>query len=141
MTARTKQNLNAAMVKEALANAKYMRFAACARMNEHPEIARIFQKTADTDRMDHFRKEFDLATLCSDDTANLKTAIRDKGYQVDMYCQFAAQARAEGDLAAAELFDRIRAEVFHELVDFEAALQHIKTQAEQEKECTKAAVQ
>ena len=138
MTTRTRQNLNTAMLNEALAYAKYIRFAACARMNENPELVRLFQKTADADRMDHFRREFDLAMLCSDDAANLKAAIQDKASQIDMYAQFVAQARADGDISAAGLFDRIRGEALTELTEFEAALENVEREADKECEETVA---
>jgi rubrerythrin len=130
MTARTKKNLNTAMLNEALAYAKYTRFAACARMNDDPELARLFQNTADVDRIDHFRKEFDLAVLCNDDVANLRAAVEDKAHQIDMYTEFAEQARSDGESAAAELFDRIRKHELTELAAFEAALQNAGCGAE-----------
>lgn len=134
MNTRTKQNLNAAMLNEALAYAKYVRFAACARMNENQELAKLFQKTADVDRMDHFRREFDLTTLCSDDLTNLKAAIEDKTRQIDMYSQFMTQARADGDTSVANLFERMRGEALIELTDFEAALEKMERRHERKRE-------
>lgn len=70
------------MLNEELAYAKCARFAAFARMDSGRSSD---YKTADADRMDHFRKGFDLAMLCSNDTANLNAAIQDKASQIDMY--------------------------------------------------------
>jgi rubrerythrin len=84
MTARTKLNLDTAMLNEALAHATYERFAARARMNENGALATLFQNTADIDGIDHFRKAFDLAVLRGNDLDYLKTAIQDKSRQMEM---------------------------------------------------------
>ena len=62
MSPETERNLERAMALEAFANAKYTRFAACARMNENPDLASLFQTTADLDRIAHFRKSLILST-------------------------------------------------------------------------------
>lgn len=58
MSPQTKRNIGKAMAFEALASAKYTRFAACARTNDNPELAGHFQTIAGIDRTAHFRKEF-----------------------------------------------------------------------------------
>jgi rubrerythrin len=78
MSPQTKRNIEKAMAVEALASAKYTRFAACALTNENPEVARLFQTAADIDHTAHFRKEFDLDTGQCDDRENLEPAIEDK---------------------------------------------------------------
>lgn len=50
MGPQTKQNLNAAMQSEAFSHVKYLRFAAHARMNEHWDLAQLFDEAADAAR-------------------------------------------------------------------------------------------
>jgi len=78
MSPRTERNLNTAMQIEAFTHAEYLRFAARARMNENPDIARLFQDAADADRTDHFTKEAEIAGLVANDSENLKHAIKRK---------------------------------------------------------------
>lgn len=132
MAPRTKQNLNTAMLNEALAYAKYSRFAACARINESPELATLFQRTADVDRIEHFRREFEMAMTCMDDSTNLKTAMHDKARQIDMYNEFAAQAHADGDATAARLFERVARDQLLELASFQEALETMQNETTRE---------
>lgn len=110
------------MAVEAFAYAKYTRFAACARMNENPELARLFQTTADVDRIEHFRKEFDFAHSPCDDLENLRSAINDKAALIQMYSEFIRQAQNAGDGSAAAVFDSVRQDEMLQVENFRHAL-------------------
>jgi rubrerythrin len=56
MSPQTEKNLERAMAIEAFGHAKYARFAATARMSKNPDLASLFQSTADLDRTAHFSK-------------------------------------------------------------------------------------
>lgn len=126
MSPQTKQNIEKAMAVEALASAKYTRFAACARANENPEVARLFQIAADIDRTAHFRKEFDLDTGPCDDRENLESAIEDKEWLIEMYGEFVRQAEAAGDFDTALLFDGIRQDELLQAGRFRHALDELR---------------
>ena len=122
MSPQTKRNIEKAMAVEALASAKYTRFAACARTNENPELGRLFQTTADVDRTAHFRKEFDLDAGPCEDRQNLESAIQDKESLIEMYGEFVRQAEAAGDYDTALLFDGIRQDEQVQAARFRRAL-------------------
>jgi rubrerythrin len=121
MSPRTKRNLNTAMQIEAFTHAKYLRFAARARMNENWDLARLFQAAADADRIDHFAKEADVAGLIANDSENLRDAVEDKRAEVAMYKQFAKEATADGDFTVADLFERVQTTVVTQADAFEIA--------------------
>jgi rubrerythrin len=118
----TKQNLTIAMQNEALAHAKYSRFAARARMEGDWELARTFQDIADSDRTEYFAKEAELIGLGADTGKNLRTAIEDHSDQVKMYTRFKDTAAANGDAAAAALFEKVLRDKVSRRADLEAAL-------------------
>jgi len=128
MSPQTERNLEKAMALEAFANAKYTRFAACARRNENPDLARLFQIAADMDRSVHFRREFDFAHMPCDDAENLQAAISDKDAVIAMYSEFIRQAEADGDHSAAALFDSIRQEEKVQAGSFKAALDKLRSE-------------
>ncbi len=104
----TQKNLDTAMHGEAFAQAKYLLYAQHARQSGHPEIARLFEDAASTERTEHFREEAELAGIVGSDADNLRAAIKGEDYeQSTMYPQFARQAEARGDAAAAERFNEI----------------------------------
>jgi rubrerythrin len=103
----TLKNLDAAMRDEAFATAKYRLFAGYARDSGQDEVAAAFSGTAETERFDHFSKQAALSDLVGTDADNLKDAIQGERSDIKMYKQFAEQARAAGDTAAADLFDEI----------------------------------
>lgn len=105
----TLENLSTAMHGEAFAYAKYMLFAEHARRSGHAELAKLFTETARTERFQHFAEEAQLAGVVGSDADNLKDAIRGESYEVDtMYREFAGQAKAAGDAAAASRFEEVR---------------------------------
>jgi rubrerythrin len=132
MSPETERNLERAMAFEAFATAKYTRFAACARRNENPDLASLFQATADLDRIAHFRKEFDFVYAPCDDAENLQSAISDKDSVIEMYSEFMRQAQAAGDYSAAALFDSVRRDEMVEIRGFKKALDEIRSESLQE---------
>ena len=108
LSAQTHQNLETAMHGEAFAYAKYMLFAEHARQSGHPEIAKLFEDAAKTERFEHFAEEAQLAGLVGSDADNLRDAIKGEHYETtQMYPKFSSQAQAAGDKAAAERFGEV----------------------------------
>ena len=106
---KTRANLEAAMKGEAFAAAKYQMFADRARRSGHPEIAKLFEDAAKQEHDEHLAEEAKLAGLPGNDADNLRNAIAGEDYEATtMYRQFAEQARAAGDKAAADRFEEIR---------------------------------
>ncbi len=123
----TMDNLSTAMHGEAFAYAKYLLYAEHARQNGNTELANLFETSAKTERFEHFAEEAQLAGLVSSDADNLKDAIKGESYEVDtMYRQFAEQAAAVGDKAAAERFQEIRKDEMKHRDAFKAALAKIE---------------
>lgn len=103
--ARTKANLNTALHGEALANAKYLLFAARAQRDGNAALARLFRGTAAVELQEHFAGEAVLAGLVRSTRDNLRTTIAGERYEATtMYPLFARRAAAAGDTAAASLF-------------------------------------
>ncbi len=123
LSKQTQENLATAMHGEAFAYAKYMLYAQHARMHGNREVAALFTKAARTERFQHFSEEAALAGLIGTDVDNLKDAISGESYEVDtMYRQFAEQASAAGDKAAADRFEEIRQDEMGHRDTFKAAL-------------------
>jgi rubrerythrin len=105
----TLDNLSTAMHGEAFAYVKYLLYAEHARKGGNKELADLFEKTAHTERFEHFAEEAQLAGLVGNDVDNLKDAINGESYEVDtMYLEFAEKAKVAGDAAAADRFEEIR---------------------------------
>jgi rubrerythrin len=122
----TRDHLNTAMHGEAFASAKYLLFAEQARSHGHVELANLFERAAQTERLEHFKEEAELAHLVGDDASNLRDAIKGESYEVDtMYREFAEQARAAGDHAAAARFEEIRRDEMRHRDEFKAALDRL----------------
>jgi rubrerythrin len=106
---KTMENLSTAMQGEAFAYAKYLLYAEHARKSGNKELADLFEKTANTERFEHFAEEAELAGLVGSDADNLKDAIKGESYEIDaMYLEFAQKATVAGDAAAAARFEEIR---------------------------------
>lgn len=119
----TQDNLSTAMHGEALAYAKYMLYAQHARSNGKKQLVALFERAARTERFQHFAEEADLAGLVGSDEDNLRDAIQGESYEVDtMYREFAQQAAAAGDKAAADRFEEIRHDEMGHRDAFKAAL-------------------
>src|SRR5690242_8287267 len=101
----TLDNLSTAMHGEAFAYAKYNLYAQHAQHSGNNQLADLFAKTARVERFQHFAEETQLAGLVGSDADNLKDAINGETYEVNiMYPNFAKQAAALGDKAAADRF-------------------------------------
>ena len=130
MNATTLANLLTAMHGEAFAYAKYMLYAERARQQGHTELAELFEKTAKEERLEHFAEEAGLAGLVGSDAGNLKDAIEGEAYEVEtMYRDFAQQALAAGDNAAADRFEEIRHDEMNHRDSFKAALATVQKNA------------
>ena len=123
MNQRTQKNLVTAMHGEAFAFVKYMLFAEHARKNGHPELFDLFEKTAHVERFEHLAEGAKLAGLVGSDADNLSDAIEGESYEVDtMYKEFAEQAAADGDQAAASRFAEVRGDEIGHRDAYKAAL-------------------
>jgi rubrerythrin len=127
MNQRTQKNLVTAMHGEAFAFVKYMLFAEQARKNGHTVLADLFEKTANIERFEHLAEEAALAGLVGSDADNLSDAIEGESYEVEtMYKEFAEQAAADGDQAAASRFAEVRGDEIGHRDAFKAALIQFK---------------
>jgi rubrerythrin len=130
MNKETMENLSTAMHGEAFAYAKYMLYAQHARQNGDTELATLFENAAKTERFEHLAEEAKIAGLVGTDADNLKDAIKGESYEVDtMYRQFAEQAAAAGDKAAADRFEEIRHDEMKHRDAFKAALAQVESQS------------
>jgi rubrerythrin len=119
----TLHNLSAAMHGEAFAYAKYLLYAEHARRSGDTKLADLLEKTAKTERFEHFAEEAKLAALVGSNSENLKDAIRGEFYESDkMYREFAQQAEQVGDHEAALRFEEIRKDEAKHRDAFDAAL-------------------
>src|SRR5579863_906442 len=124
LNGKTQENLSTAMHGEAFAYAKYMLYAQHARKNGNKQLAALFEDSARTERFQHFAEEADLGGIVSSDVDNLRDAIAGESYEVDtMYRDFAQQAAAAGDKAAADRFEEIRQDEMGHRDAFKAALE------------------
>lgn len=126
------QDLENAMKGEAFAYAKYMLYAQQARAHGHPDIAALFERTANTERMEHFRQHADLAGLmASSDADNLRSAMAGEQYETSrMYPEMAARARKAGDTQVAERFTEIGRDESKHHDQFAAALAKLEKGSE-----------
>jgi rubrerythrin len=125
---KTLDNLLTAMHGEAFAYVKYLLFAEQARMNGKKELADLFEKTANTERFEHFAEEAQVAGLVGSDTDNLQDALKGESYEVDtMYLEFARSARIAGDTIAAARFEEIRRDEIGHRDAFKIALAKLES--------------
>lgn len=124
-----RQRLLEAMHGEAFAYLKYSLFAAEARRSGHSKLAALFERTARTERYEHFAEEAKLAGLVGDNEANLKDAIEGEGYETKtMYPEFATEAETAGDTQVAERFREIGRDEAKHRDAFETALRELQKQ-------------
>lgn len=124
---KTQEDLMAAMKGEAFAYAKYMSYAEHARQSGHTDIADLFERTAKTELSEHFRELAQIGQLIGSDTENLRDADRGETYESQtMYPQFADQAAAVGDVAAAQRFREISQDELKHRDMFRAALSSLE---------------
>ena len=123
-SAQVQKDLETAMKGEAFAYAKYMLFAEQARAHGNPGLAALFENTAKTERLEHFREHAELAgLLSSSDADNLRSAIEGETYETTkMYPQMAKRAEQAGDKQAAARFTEIGKDESKHRNAFSAAL-------------------
>jgi len=122
------QDLEAAMKGEAFAYAKYSLYAEQARARGHADIAALFERTAKTERLEHFREHAELAGfMATSDADNLRDAMKGEAYETKaMYPEMAARARKAGDAAAASRFAEIGGDESKHHDEFAAALSRLE---------------
>jgi rubrerythrin len=104
---KTEDHLRAAFAGESQARNKYTFFAKVARKEGYHYIGKIFEETAENERQ-HAKNEFQLLDGIGDTAANLRAAIGGEHHEtISMYPEFAADAEAEGNEAAAILFRQV----------------------------------
>lgn len=128
MQQRTHQHLLESMHGEAFAYAKYMLYAKHAREHGQPAVADLFEQTAQTELLEHFAEEAQLAGFAGSDASNLRDALAGESYEVEtMYRQFAEDAKADGDEAAAARFEEVRQDEMRHRDTFAAALSRLES--------------
>lgn len=128
MQPRTHQHLLDAMHGEAFAYTKYLLYAKHARAHGRPEVADLFEQTAQMELFEHFAEEAELAGLVGSDADNVRDALAGESYEVDtMYRQFAEEASADGDEAAAARFAEVREDERRHREAFAAALARLES--------------
>jgi rubrerythrin len=119
----TREDLLTAMRTEAFAYASYMLFAARARTDGRPDVAELFETVAQAELQGHFARLAEEAGLVGGDAQNLRSAIEESSYAIEiMYPSFAEHAAAAGDAGAAEAFSQARADDLVHLEAFREAL-------------------
>ncbi|MBN1916934.1 MAG: rubrerythrin family protein [Verrucomicrobia bacterium] len=104
---KTDENLKAAFAGESQARNKYTYYAGVARKEGYHYIAKILDETAENEKR-HAKDELNLLGGLGDTAANLRAAIDGEMHEtMTMYPEFAEQAEAEGNKAAANLFRQI----------------------------------
>jgi Rubrerythrin len=102
----TRANLWTALEEEALAYATNRAFAVQADLERLPKISNLYDRSALTERQ-HFTEQAKLLGLVKDNAANLRAAIEGTDKAARTYRRFAAEAKQDGDHAAARLFTEI----------------------------------
>ena len=130
LSPRTKQNLETAMHGEAYANLKYRTYADMARESGKPELAAVFEEAANVEANEHFAREADALKLAKTNESNLLDAMTGEHYEnTKMYKDFAKQAREDGDLAAARLFEQIAADEGDHYETYKTMLAKLKAES------------
>lgn len=110
MSGQTEANLMTALGDEALAYAEYQIWADAADMTD-ADVAALFRDIADDEREDHFTQLAAAIGMVDRMITNLRTAIvTERAEWKEIYPQYADQARTDGDLPAASLFDALAAD-------------------------------
>lgn len=130
VSAKSTENLSSAMHGEAFAFAKYTLFAEHARKNGNEELAKLFEETARTERLEHFAEEGALLGLVGSDEENLRDSIKGETWEYEhMYPDFANEATQAGDTAAAARFREIREDEGRHRDAFQSALRKLQAAA------------
>jgi rubrerythrin len=120
----TKKNLESAFAGESMANRKYLYFARLARLKGAPEVAALFERTAEEETAHafaHLSQLYPQESLQVEDL--LRIAMEGELYETnEMYPSFARTARQEKDAAAlTEIEQQIEESATH-AAQFRAAL-------------------
>ena len=95
----------------------------------------MFEEAANVEANEHFAREADALKLAKTNEANLLDAMTGEHYEnTKMYKDFATQAREDGDLAAANLFEQIAADEGDHYETYKATLAKLKVGSEKEVE-------
>ena len=110
----TKQNLSAALAGESQAHVKYLAFAAQAKKEGKPNIARLFTAIADAELV-HATNHLRELGYVGDTVANLGAAIGGENFEVDvMYAAYLVTAEAQQEKGALRTMNyAIEAEKIH----------------------------
>lgn len=122
----TQENLQAAFAGESQANRKYLAFAAKAKADGYPRIAKLFRAAAAAETV-HALAHLRAVQGVKDTAANLEAAVEGERYEFqEMYPPFLEQAESEGNQAAVVTFRNALAveKIHHEL--YENALRSLK---------------
>ena len=104
---KTEQNLLKSFAGESQARNKYTYFASKAKKDGYVQIAKLFEETANNEK-EHAKIWFKLLNGIGDTAANLKAAAAGENYEwTDMYATFAKEAREEGFVEIAALFEAV----------------------------------
>ena len=123
----TLENLFATLHGESFANAKYMAYGLHARDTGNGRLARLWQRTANVELMEHFAEAAMLAGLVGDTATNLRDAIKGEiDEATNVYIGYAQQAAAAGDHAAARLFAELAGDEAGHAFGFVQALQALE---------------
>jgi len=126
----TKHNLEAAMHGEAFAHLKYKAYAEQARKSGRPELARVYEESANVEANEHFAREADALGLVKSDEANLLDAMAGEHYEnTKMYVKFAKEADAAGDTKVAALFRQIAVDEGDHYAAYKSELEKLRTAA------------
>lgn len=130
MDAQTQANLTTAVRDEAFAYARCTVMAAAAREKGDVEAAELLEGIAAIGLREHITRLAELAELVGTDTDNLVAVIQEESERREQtYRHFAEQARAAGELEAAECFERIRADERDDVSALEQAVEHLAAPA------------
>lgn len=114
---KTEANLRAAFSGESEARTKYTFYASKAKKEGYEQISALFLATADNEK-EHAKLWFKLLNggEVGSTVDNLRDAAAGENYEwTEMYAEFAQEARAEGFIQIAELFEGVAAiEKHHE---------------------------
>ncbi len=126
---RTEKNLLAAFAGESQARNKYTWFASVAKKEGYEQIAAFFLETAEQEK-EHAKLHLKTLGVIGDTPANLRAAAGGENEEwTEMYPRMAKEAREEGFLEIARLFEAIaKIEQSHEK-RYRALLANIETGA------------
>jgi len=113
----TGENLQDAFAGESQANRKYLAFAKKADRDGYPQVARLFRAAAAAETV-HAHAHLRVMGGIRDTAENLMSAIEGEGHEfTEMYPDFIAQARQEGNAKAVQSFENAMAveEIHHGL--------------------------